>query len=56
MSIWMVLQLTQPTSGGAVTVVINYCANCVETLGSRFTVYFGKLAMRTRWRAGAAPH
>ena len=24
------LQLTQPTSGGAVTAVINYCANCVE--------------------------
>ena len=22
----------------------------------RFTVYFGKPAMRTRWRAGAAPH
>ena len=25
------LQMTQPTSGGAVTVVTNCCANCVET-------------------------
>ena len=24
------LQTTQPTSGGAVTAVTNYCANCVE--------------------------
>ena len=27
----MNIQTTQPTSGGAVTAVINCCANCVET-------------------------
>ena len=26
------------------------------TMGARFTVFFGKPAMRTRWMAGAAPH
>ena len=51
------LQTTQPASGGAVT---NCCANCVEPShlqqwGARFTV-FDKLAMRTRWMAGAASH
>ena len=32
------LQTTQPTSGGAVTAVINCCANCVEP--SRFTDFW----------------
>ena len=49
------------TSGGAVTAVEACCANCVETsqppaMWARFTVFWGKLDMRTHWMAGAALH
>ena len=45
------LQMTQPTSGGAVTTVLeSLCANCVET-STRFTV-LGKPALgRAVWLA-----
>ena len=51
------LQTTQPTSGGAVTVVSSCCANCVEPPRPQQwgpdLPFFG---MRTRWMAGAAAH
>ena len=54
------LQTTQSTSGGAVTAVIDCCANCVKTSrpSNRCPIYrfLGKTAMQTRWMVGAAPH
>ena len=51
---------TQPTSGRAVTVDTNCCANCVETSrpskGGRIYCILGKPVMQTRLMAGAAPH
>ena len=53
-------QTTQPTSGGAVTVVSSCCANCVEPPRPQQwgpdLPFFGMPAMRTRWMAGAAAH
>ena len=53
------LQTTQATIGGAVTEVINCCANCVETIRPqqwRSNLQFlGKPAIRTRYMAGATP-
>ena len=34
------LQTTHPTNSGAVTAFTNCCANCVEPLGDRFTVFW----------------
>ena len=54
------LQTTQPTSGGAVTVVSSCCANCVEPPRPQQwgpdLPFLGMPAMRTRWMAGAAAH
>ena len=54
------LQTTQPTSGGAVTVISSCCANCVEPPRPQQwgpdLPFFGMPAMRTRWMAGAAAH
>ena len=54
------LQTTQPTSGGAVTVVSSCCANCVNlpapSIGGPIYRFLGMPAMRTRWMAGAAAH
>ena len=57
----VIIQSTQPTSGGAVTTVkADCCANCVETPRPQKWVpdlpYFGKPTMRTRSMAGTAPH
>ena len=53
------LQMTQPTSGGAVTAVTNCCANCVEKTHATSNVgliyRFGQ-AGHANWLAGAAPH
>ena len=51
---------TQPTSGAAVTAVMeDCCANSVKTPaprnGSPIYIFWGKLAMRTRWMAGTVP-
>ena len=47
------LQTTQPTSGGAVTVVSSCCANCVEPPRNGGPIYrfLGMPAIRTRWMA-----
>ena len=56
------LQMTPPTSGGAVTIVLaSCCANCVETSrlqqwGPYLPFYLGKQAMRTFWMVGTVPH
>ena len=54
------LQTTQPTSGVAVTVVSNCCANCVEPPRPQQwgpdLPFLGMPVMRTRWMAGAAAH
>ena len=54
------LQMTQPTSGGAVTVVSSCCANCVEPPRPQQwgpdLPFLGMPATRTRWMAGAAAH
>ena len=48
------LQMTQPTSGGAVTANSSCCANLpAPAMGARFTVFLGMLAMRTHRMAGA---
>ena len=54
------LQSTQPTSGGAVTVVTKCCANCVkpsllQQWGPDLPI-LGKSGMLTHWLAGTAPH
>ena len=54
------LQTTQPTSGGAVTVVANCCTNCAENLASpqwgSDLPFFSTSTMRKRWMADATPH
>ena len=52
------LQMTHPTRGGAVTAVLNCCANCVEPSHPQLPdlPFMGTLAMRTCWMAGAASH
>ena len=58
------IQTTQHTSGGAVTVVANRCVNCVKppapsNVGPIYRLGGGgggKPAMRTPWMAGSAPH
>ena len=54
------LQMTQPTSGGAVTAESSCCANCVESPAGPAPSTGGPiyrfLGMRTRWMAGAAAH
>ena len=54
------LQMTQLTSGGAVTADSSCCANCVEPprpqhVGPIYH-FLGMPAMRTRWMVGAAAH
>ena len=57
------LQTTQPTSGGAVTVVSSFCANCVEPPRPQqwlpdlpFFGHAGHAAPLDGWMAGAAAH
>ena len=54
------LQTTQPTSGGAVTVVSSCCANCVEPPRPQQwgpdLPFFGHAGHAGRWMAGAAAH
>ena len=54
------LQTTQPTSGGAVTVVWQPCENCVDpSHPQQWRTDFrlgGQPVMQSRWMVGTAPH
>ena len=56
------LQKTQPTRGGAVTVVWQtLCKLCLSitpapSMGAQLPCFFDKPIMLTRWMAGTAPH
>ena len=49
---------THSTRDGYVTVVWQYCGRHLppKAMGDRFTIFWGKSAMRTRWMAGTPPH
>ena len=56
----VMLQTTQPSSGGDVTADSSCCANCVEPPRPQQwgpdLPFWGMPAMRTRWMGGAAAH